>query len=119
MTAVGVSNTCFTLPRECCKDGTRRSAALDAFQGIVDRLLAEAPDRVMLEIGGGRFILRVLKATHALQGALAPGSSTLKEVTEAIIVVLNEDVLLEESIYRRTPGELELICYDYNQLLVI
>ena len=63
----------------------------------------------MLEICCRRFVLGVLEAAHSLETAEALECGALEEVTQAILMVLDEDVRLEEAVKRRAPSQLELL----------
>ena len=91
------------------EDRTRRRIALDAIEGFGHRILPKTLHRVMLEICCRRFVLRVLEATHSLERAKTFARGTLEKVAQAIVVVLDEDVRLEEAIQRGTPGEFEFL----------
>ena len=89
------------------EDRTRRRITLDAIEGFGHRILPKTLHGVMLEICCRRFVLRVLEATHSLERAKAFSRGTLEKVAQAIVMVLDEDVWLEEAIQRGTPGEFD------------
>jgi threonine dehydratase len=67
---------------------------------IIDSLETKAFDGVVMEIGGGSTILRVLKTADAMSRRLACRGCTSEEMKETAIMIVNGDVRLEETIDR-------------------
>ena len=107
--AMRIFDRSLALTCEHGEDRTRRRITLDAIEGFGHRILPKTLHGVMLEICCRRFVLRVLEATHSLERAKAFSRGTLEKVAQAIVMVLDEDVRLEEAIQRGTPGEFEFL----------
>jgi hypothetical protein len=64
---------------------------------------------MMFEVGGRRFILRVLEATNTAHFDFAFGSGAREKVTGSVFEVLKGNVGFEECVDRRPPVCLECL----------
>jgi hypothetical protein len=86
----------FALACKKSKDGAIAIGILLASNSRIDRILAEAAERVVLEVGRRRSVFRVLKATDDPCASFALRSSTGKDVTRSAFKILIGNVGFEE-----------------------
>jgi hypothetical protein len=86
----------FAFASKECEDGAVKLGGLLAGDSCVDRIFAEAAEGMVLEVGRGCFVLRVLKATDNACARLALRSSTGKGMAWSTFVILKGNVGFEE-----------------------
>ena len=87
------------------EDRSRSFASLLAHKNLIDHLETKAFDGVVLEIGSGRLVFRILVAPNPTEGSLAFIGGAAEKMASAAIVLLHLDVGLEKPIDCRTPAE--------------
>jgi hypothetical protein len=96
MDAMRIFHWLFAFACEEREDGAAKLWGLLASNSCVDRIFAEAAEGVVLEIGRGCFVLRVLKATDNACSCLALRSGTGEDMAWATFIILKGNIGFEE-----------------------
>jgi hypothetical protein len=86
----------FAFACEECEDGATKFGSLLASNSCVYCIFAEAAEGMVLEVGRGRFILRVLKAADNTVACLALRGGTGKYMARSIFMIPEGNVGFEE-----------------------